>query len=153
FFRTLGVATWLGRDFDDREDQPSAARVVMLSYSSWQTRYGGQREIIGRTVTFDGDTYTIIGVLPPELHFAPLGQPEFWTTIHTPNPCEQRRSCHNLYGVGRLKDGVSLEAASADFALIASQLEAQYPDSNRGQGSNVMSLTDVIVGRIRPVLI
>src|SRR5262249_10876619 len=67
--------------------------------------------------------------------------------------CEQRRSCHGLYGVGRLKEGVSLENASADFALIAKQLEAQYPDSNRGQGSNIVALGEVIVGRIRPVLL
>jgi len=153
FLRTLGVAPWLGRDFRDGEDQPSAARVVILSYSSWQNRYGGKREIIGQSVSFDGDTYAIIGVLPPEFHFAPLGQPEFWTTIHTPNSCEQRRSCHNLYGVGRFKDGISLVGALADFALIASQLEAQYPDSNRGQASNVVLFADIVVGRIRPMLI
>src|ERR1051326_141059 len=110
FFRTLGVAPWLGRDFLESENQPSAARVVILSYSCWQNRYGGQRGIIGQSVVFDGDAYTIIGVLPTEFHFAPLGGPEFWTTIHTPNGCERQRSCHGLYGVGRLKDGVSLEA-------------------------------------------
>src|ERR1051326_2343725 len=85
FFRTLGVAPWLGRDFLESENQPSAARVVILSYSCWQNRYGGQRGIIGQSVVFDGDAYTIIGVLPTEFHFAPLGGPEFWTTIHTPN--------------------------------------------------------------------
>jgi len=153
FFRTLGVAPWLGRDFRADEDQPSAPRVVILSYASWQTRYGGKREIVGQNVTFDGNTYSIIGVLPPEFHFAPVGQPEFWTTIHTPNGCEQRRSCHNLYGIGRLRDGVSLEATSADFAVIARQLEARYPDSNHGQASNVVPFADIVVGRIRPVLI
>jgi predicted permease len=152
FFRTLGVSPRLGRDFRDGENQPSAPRVVILSDSSWQSRYGGRHDVLGHTVTFDGDTYTIVGVLPPDFHFAPVGTAEFWTTIHTPTACEQRRSCHNLYGVGRLKD-VSIDAASADFALVANQLESQYPDSNRGQGSNVVPLTDVVVGRIQSVLI
>ncbi len=153
FFRTLGVSPILGRDFADGEDQPSAERVVMLSYSSWQNRFGGRSAALGQTVNLDGDPYTIVGVLPADFHFAPSGRAEFWTAIHADNSCEKRRSCHDLYGVGRLKDGVSMETAAADFALIASQLEAQYPDSNRGQVSNIIPLSDVIVGRIRPVLI
>ncbi len=153
FFRTLGVSPALGRDFTDGEDQPSAARVVMLSYSSWQNRFGGNSGALGQTVNLDGDQYTIVGVLPADFHFAPSARAEFWTAIHADNSCEKRRSCHDLYGVGRLKDGVSMESAAADFALIASQLEAQYPDSNRGQISNIVPLSDVIVGRIRPVLI
>lgn len=63
-----------------------------------------------------------------------------------------RRSCHNLYGLARLKDGVSLQAASADTAIIAAQLEKQYPDSNRGQGAKVVPLPEIIVGEIRPIL-
>jgi macrolide transport system ATP-binding/permease protein len=153
FFRTLGVSPMLGRDFVDGEDQLTAPRVVILSYATWQTRYGGRRDIIGQTITFDGDTSTIIGVLPADFHFAPAGRAEFWEAMHATTSCEQRRSCHDLYGVGRLKDGISMETASADFALIARQLEAQYPDSNRGQGSNIFALTDVVVGRIRPFLI
>jgi macrolide transport system ATP-binding/permease protein len=153
FFRTLGVSPAIGRDFADGEDQPSAARVVILSYPSWQNRYGGKREAIGQTMTLDGEPYTIIGILPPDFHFAPSGSAEFWSALHTTHGCEDRRSCHDLYGIGRLKDGVSMESAAADFALIASQLEAQYPDSNRGQASNVVPLGVVIVGRIRPVLI
>jgi macrolide transport system ATP-binding/permease protein len=153
FFRTLGVSPMLGRDFVDGEDQPSSPRVVILSYATWQTRFGGKREAIGQTITFDSDTSTIVGVLPPDFHFSPVGRAEFFAAMHATTSCEKRRSCHDLYGVGRLKEGVSMENAATDFALIASQLEAQYPDSNRGQASNVLPLTDVIVGRIRPFLI
>ena len=153
FFRTLGVSPMLGRDFVDGEDQLSAPRVVILSYAAWQARFGGKREAIGQTITFDSDTSTIVGVLPPDFHFSPVGRAEFFAAMHATTSCEKRRSCHDLYGVGRLKDGVSMENAAADFALIASQLEAQYPSSNRGQASNVLPLTDVIVGRIRPFLI
>ena len=125
---------------------------MILSYSTWQTRYGGRQDVIGQAVVFDGSPFIIVGALPPDFHFAPAGRAEFWTAIHATSSCDRRRSCHGLYGIGRLKDGVPLEATSADFALIAAQLEKQYPDSNRGQGSNILPLSEVIVGRIRPVL-
>jgi macrolide transport system ATP-binding/permease protein len=153
FFRTLGVSPMLGRDFVDGEDQPAAQPVVILSYATWQTRYGGRRDAIGQTITFDGTASLVVGILPPDFHFSPVGRAEFWSAMHATTSCEKRRSCHDLYGVGRLKDGVSLDNAAADFALIASHLEAQYPDSNHGQASNIAPLTEVIVGRIRPVLI
>ncbi len=153
FFRTLGVNPLLGRDFADGEDLPGAPRTVMLSYAAWQKRYGGKREVLGQTVVLSGDPTIIIGVLPSEFHFAPVGQPEFWTALHAGGQCEDRRSCHNLFGLARLKDGVSLEMASANVRSIAQQLERQYPDSNRGQGSNLTPLTEVIVGNIRPILL
>lgn len=153
FFRTLGVTPALGRDFYAGEDLPSAPRTVLLSYAAWQKRYGGKEDVLGRTVTLDGFPNVIIGVLPREFHFAPAEPAEFWTALHASGSCEQRRSCHNLYGVARLKDGVTVETALADVTLIAQQLEKQYPDSNRGQGAAVMALSEVIVGEIRPILL
>jgi predicted permease len=92
-------------------------------------------------------------VLPPGFAFAPEGQAEIWTPLQPTGPCERRRSCHFLIGVGRLKDGVSLDAALAETTTIARQLEAQYPDSNRDQGASVRSLTEATVGELRPILI
>jgi predicted permease len=153
FLRTLGVAPILGRDFRPGEDLPTAPRTVLLSYSAWQKRYGGQSDVLGQAVTLNGDPNTIIGVLPRDFQFAPAGSPEFWTTLHAASPCDQRRSCHNLFGVARLKDGVSVQAAEANMIGIARQLEQQYPDSNRGQGAAVAALGETIVGAIRPVLL
>ena len=65
---------------------------------------------------------TIIGVLPASFQFAPRGKAEFWATLHTLTSCEKRRSCHNLYGVARLKDGVTVQMALADMTSIAKQL-------------------------------
>ena len=151
FFRTLGVAPILGRDFRAGEDLPAAPRAVILSYAAWQSRYGGEASILGRTV-IERRANVIVGVLPRDFHFAPAEPADFWTTLHASNSCDLRRSCHNLYGVGRLKDGVPVQTAAAEMASIAQQLEKQYPDSNRGQGAAVVALTDVIVGRIRPML-
>lgn len=153
FFRALGVAPALGRDFRPGEDLPGAPRTVMLSYAVWQKRYGGRPDVVGQKVILDNAAYLIIGVLPADFHFAPLGPAEFWAPLNATGSCEKRRSCHNLYGVARLKDGVSLQAALADTSAIAQQLEKQYPDSNRGQGANVAALTEVIVGDVRPILL
>ena len=153
FFRVLGVTPVLGRDFYDGEGQPGAADTVMVTYATWQTRFGGRRDILGQTVTLDGKPNTIIGVLPASFQFAPRGKAEFWATVHTLTSCEKRRSCHNLYGVARLKDGVTVQMALADMTSIAKQLEVQYPVSNRGQGASVMPLYEEIVGDIRPILL
>ena len=150
FFRALGVAPILGRDFAPGEDTESMPRTVILSYAAWQKRFAGQTDVLGQTVTLDGYPNTIIGVMPPEFHFAPAEPAEFWAAEHNQNQC---RGCHSLFGLGRLKDGVSLQAAAAEMTAIAKQLELQYPDSNRGQGTSVYSLTDVIIGDIRPILL
>ena len=153
FFRTLGVAPILGRDFTDGEDTPGGPRNVLLSYTTWQNRYGGRSDVLGQNVTLAGQPTTIIGVLPRDFHFAPVGKPEFWNTLHGTGSCAERRGCHNLFAVARLQDGVSLQAAQDNTRAVAAQLEQQYPDSNRGQGSSVILLTDAIVGDLRPILL
>jgi predicted permease len=153
FFRTLGVAPILGRDFTAGEDAPAAPDTAILSFPAWQEYFGGKRDVIGRTVTLSGIPFTIIGVLPKSFEFALRGRSDFWTTLRGTAPCEKRRSCHNLYGVARLKDGVSVATALAEMQSIAGQLERQYPDSNRGQGASVQRLADVTVGQVRPILL
>jgi ABC-type antimicrobial peptide transport system permease subunit len=155
FFRTLGVVPLLGRDFYSGEDLLSAPRTVILSYSTWQKRFGGRKDIVGQSISLSGTPYTIAGVLPDSFEFAPRNTVEFWTTMHpgASNSCDLRRSCHGLTGVARLKDGGSIAAALADTKAIAQQLERQYPDSNHGPGATVESLTDAFVGNIRPILL
>ena len=153
FFRVLGVKPVLGRDFYAGEDQPGAAETVILSYDTWQSRFGGRKDVIGQTVKLSGIPNTIIGVLPASFQFAPQGKAEFWATLRTLTSCEKRRSCHNLYGVARLKDGVTVQEALADMTGVAKQLERQYPGSNRDQGASVMPLYEEIVGDIRPLLL
>jgi predicted permease len=153
FFRTLGVTPVLGRDFYAGEDLPSAPQAVMLSYATWQKRYGGRKDVIGQTVTLSGMPSTIVGVLPRGFQFAPRNTAEFWSALHANSSCELRRSCHNMYGIARLKDGVSVQAALAEMTGIAQQLERQYPDSNRGQGASVVPFAEIVVGDVRPILL
>jgi macrolide transport system ATP-binding/permease protein len=151
FFRTLGVSPVLGRDFRAGEDSPAAPRTAMLSYAAWQKRYAGKAALLGQTVTLNGAPNTIIGVLPRDFHFAAAGEPEFWTALHASNSCYPQRGCHSLHGLARLRDGISLQTADANIKLIAGELEKQY-SSNRGQGGSVVSLTELEVGHIRPIL-
>jgi macrolide transport system ATP-binding/permease protein len=153
FFRTLGVSPLLGRDFYAGEDLPEAPRTVILSYAAWQARFGGKSEIVGQSITLNEFPHVIVGVLPENFHFAPMEDGEFWTTLHPGGMCDQRRSCHYLKGVARLKEDVSIEAALADVTRIAKDLEAQYPDSNRDQGATVVPLSAIIVGDVKPILL
>ena len=153
FFHTLGITPELGRDFYAGEDLPAAPRTVILSYAAWQKRYSGRNNVVGEAVTLSGIPYTIVGVLPRQFQFAPRGNAEFWTTLHASDSCALRRSCHNLNGVGRLKDGLSVEMARANMKTIARQLELQYPADNRDQGASVLPLSEVFVENIRPILL
>jgi macrolide transport system ATP-binding/permease protein len=153
FFHTLGVRPMLGRDFYSGEDLLSAPRTAMLSYAAWQKRYGGKPEVIGQTVVLDEHPTTLIAVLPQDFHFAPAEPAEFWVALQAESECDLRRSCHGLYGVARLQDGVSLQVATEDAKSIAQQLAQLYPPSNTGQSAAVADLASTIVGNIRPILL
>lgn len=153
FFRTLGIVPALGRDFYAGEDAAGTPNTVILSYGAWQNRFGGSKDVIGRKIVLSGIPNTIVGVLPKDFQFALRSNAEFWAPLRSTGSCEVRRSCHNLEGIARLKDGVSIENALAGTKLIAQRLERQYPDSNRGQGAYVVPLAEAIAGRIRPILL
>ncbi|MEO5824198.1 MAG: ABC transporter permease, partial [Vicinamibacteraceae bacterium] len=152
FFRTLGIHPILGRDFSAGESSSAGARVAIITYRTWRERFGSDSRVVGRSVTLSGESHTIVGVLPATFQYAPSEGAEFWTPIDATGGCLARRSCHSLDGIGRLKPGVTIEAAGAAMTVIARQLERQYPDSNRDQGAFVGPLAEVIVGNIRPTL-
>lgn len=153
FFRTLGVSPMLGRDFYPGEDLPKAPNTVILTYGAWQKRFGGRKDAVGETIDLSGVPYTIVGILPQSFQFAPEGQAEFWATLHPTDSCSVRRSCHDLVGIGRLQEGVTVPEALANMTAIARQLEIQYPADNRGQGAYVKSLSDDVVSDVRPILL
>jgi predicted permease len=153
FFATLGVQPVLGRDFLPGEDKPGGAKLVMLTYGTWMKRFGGRRDVMGQAVSLDGDPYTIVGVLPQNFAFQPRANAEFWTALGDKTGCEKRRSCHNLYGVGRLRNGVTVEMALADLQQIAAHLAIQYPGSNKDQSASVQPLSELIIGQVRPILL
>lgn len=152
FFQTLGVTPLLGRLFTSADDTPAGTRAVVLPYDTWQRLFGGRADIIGESVTLDNNAYTVIGVLPRKFQFAPRAA-ELWVTVHDLGPCETDRKCRPFYGLARLKDGVSVSAATADTNAIAARLRLQFPLTNQEQGARVMPLSESITGDIRPILL
>ncbi len=158
FFRVLGVTPLLGTDFSSRsatEDLQAVPSTVILSYPAWQEWFGGKPDVLGKTVTLNGEAYTVIGVLPRSFQFAPTGATEFWTTLHpyAGNPCTSGRGCAVMGVVARLKNGITLQQASTDAQAISAQEARRYPDPDRNRGASVVPLSQAILGNIRPVLL
>ncbi|MBA2341405.1 MAG: ABC transporter permease [Pyrinomonadaceae bacterium] len=157
FFPTLGVQPQAGRFFTPDEDQPGAERVIVLSYGLWQSRYGGDREVTGRSIQYNGEKWTVVGVMPAELDFygqnnlnnqffIPLGHLAAQEFMHD-------RNSHVVFVTARMKSGVGLERARAEMGTIAARLGAQYPASNAGNGVALRSLLDDHVGAAKPALL
>ena len=155
FFRTLGVAPAIGRDFHAGEDRPEAPPTVILSHAAWQKRFGGRADVIGQSVTLNGDSSRHRRRPPPGLSIrAREARPSSGRRCARPTAAICAGAATTSEGSARLADGVSIETARADDGRRSrKQLETQYPDTNRDQGASVMSLSDVIVGDIRPVLL
>jgi macrolide transport system ATP-binding/permease protein len=152
FFRTLGVAPALGRDFQKGEDLPGAAATVILSHRAWVTRFGGAAGVLGTPMVLNAEPHTIIGVLPPSFHFAPFEPAEVYRTLRGTNGCDRSRGCHNLTAIARLRDGISPDMAVAGMTTIARQLEQQYPETNRSQGVVVMPIASALLGDTESIL-
>ncbi|HET9280816.1 MAG TPA: ABC transporter permease [Candidatus Angelobacter sp.] len=151
FFQTIGVQPAAGRDFRAGEDLASAPRTVMISYSWWQKHFGG-KNVIGQSLSLDEEQNTIVGVLPADFHFAPVGDPDVWVTLHAEGPF-LRRNLYWLGVLGHLKPGISRESATTAMNVIAARLEKAYPSSNDKLRTAIVPLNEVIVGQIRPILL
>ena len=128
FFRTLGVTPILGRDFrPERRPGQRRLRPVLLSYAAWQRRFGGRSDVIGQTVILDGQPNTIIGVLPAASISRPLSPPTSGPPSAPTAAARRYRACHNLFGIARLKPGVTFASAFADIKTVADNLARQYP--------------------------
>jgi putative ABC transport system permease protein len=142
-FPLLGVRPLLGRVFRDEEAKPGApARVVLLSYALWQTRFGGDRGVVGRTLNLGGTSYEVIGVMPPDLVFP--GNPELWEPL-APSPSAQRGD-RRLGVIGRLAPNVTLARSLDEMRSVARDLARQYPETNGEWGANVTSLQAWLIG-------
>jgi putative ABC transport system permease protein len=158
FFPTLGVKPHLGRFFNEEEDKPGATAVIVLGYDLWQRRFGADPNLIGKTVFYNSEIWTVVGVTPADFDFygqnnlsndffIPLGrQGADWEFMG------DRRS-HTVWVTARLKPGVAIDQARAQMKSIAVQLEKEYPASNTGAGVGLTSFLDNYVGRARYALL
>ena len=153
FLRTLGIEPIMGRDFVADDDRPGATPTVMLSYGLWTRRFGNDRSIVGKQITLNDQSYTVIGVTPQDLQYSldadvniPIGlQAERF---------KARGSDPGINAVARLKPNVLLEQAETELNLLYAQLERQYPDNNTGRRVYLTPLHESFVGSVRqPLLI
>ncbi len=154
FFSTLGVTPVLGRTFRADDDQVGAAPVVVLGGGFWRQKFGASLEITGKSLTLNGTSYRIVGVIPASFTFygqdrdvyTPIGQwndPSF----------RDRRVDVSAHGIGRLKPGVTLSRAKADMDGIAQNLAVAYPEADKAVGITLVSMKEDIVGNVQPLLI
>lgn len=153
FFSVLGVEPSLGRTFSPGEDARGAPLTVVLSHAAWQRRFGGNTGVLGQSLTFGNTAATIIGVLPANFQFAPVGDVEIWIPLQPTNNEASRRFMHGTNVIARLKEGVGVEEAGTGMSLIAAQIEQNHHDSHAGTGIILVPLREQIVGEIRPILL
>ena len=151
-FTTLQVKPMLGRVILPEDDKPDGERVVVLSHGLWQRRFGNDPQVIGQSLILNGQSYTVIGVMPPEFEF-PNARPALWMPLSLSTEAMQNRRSHYLYTRARLKPGVTLEQAQAEMDTIAARLRQQYPDTNTDRGVRLVPLHADAVEFARPALL
>jgi putative ABC transport system permease protein len=157
-FSLLGIRPVLGRTFRPEEDRLGAAPVAILSAGLWKRRFGARRDIIGQSIELNGKDYTIVGVIPADLHFLRF-QDSFFDDVFVPvgqwdNPLlRDRRFSLGMQAVARLRPGVTLSEAQAEMNEIAHGLLAAYPDQLNGMGIGAGSMKELVGGEIRPALL
>jgi putative ABC transport system permease protein len=162
YFRLLGAAPALGRDFTPEDDRGQIGYVVIISYDLWRKRFGGDPGVIGKTVRLDDDPMTIIGIMPRGFrHVLESGTSpmEVWAPIALDNPDTEFLNVRNarVYDlIGRLKPGRTVEEARAEFGMLAARLQAQYPEvypAAQGWHPVAQPLAEQVVGDVRPALL
>ncbi len=151
FFSVLGARPLLGRTWAQGEDEPGKDRVVVLSYGIWQSRFEGDRNILGKQITLNDRKYDVVGVMPAGFHYP--AESELWIPLDVDSKHLGERGSHWLNAVGRLKPGITLQQAQAEMTLIAARLEQQYPDSNHRVGASLVGMHDDTVGESRTSLL
>ena len=151
FFRAIGIAPAMGRDFDAADDRPGASPVVILSYRIWQDLLGGDSTAIGKSVRLGGENFAVIGVTPPNFTFSRAA--DAWVPLRTAEDPSDRASAFGV--IGRLRSGVPYELAKQDLDGINEHIRKNYPaviDPDE-VGTIVTSFQESMVGDIRPLLL
>jgi predicted permease len=151
FFSTLGLQPAIGRNFSLNEDKPGASKVVILSHSLWQRRYGGALDILERDIVLNGEKYRVVGVMPANFQFLQryIG---LWVPATLRAEKLIDRNNHYLTVVGRLKPGITVEQAQADILTISQRIARDYPDEAEGLASVVVPLREQLAGKVHQPL-
>jgi putative ABC transport system permease protein len=158
-FQVLGARPALGRTLLPGDGAAGGQSVAVISHRLWQRRFGGTPDVVGKTVVLNGAGATIVGVMPPDFKWfikenSLSGKPaEVWVPLELPDQLRTGRRGRYLSAVARLKPGVTFEQARSEMDTVASRLEAQYPEVDKGWGASVVPLREQLAGEIRPALL
>ena len=156
-FPMLDAKPALGRVFSAEEDQPGAAPVIVLSYGLWQRRFNSDPKISGQEIIIGGRTATVLGVMPADFKFPVQAERvDYWSPLSSDPgiaPLLTARGMRFLPVIASLKPNITLRQAEAEMNTLASQLAAQYPETNTGGSVHLESLHEDLVGDIRPALL
>ena len=154
FFPLFGAQPLLGRTFSTEEDRPGGNKVAVLSYSLWQSRYGGDRQILNRDIQLNGEKHTVIGVMPPSFQFFERDV-RLWVPLALDQEELANRGGHYLKVVARLKPGVTIAQAQADMNAVMRHIAVDHPgETMEGKlGAVVLPLREQMVGEARGSLI
>ena len=155
FFKLLGIRPLSGRAFDEREDSAGANRVTVISYELWKNRLNGDPNFVGKTLTLDGVSYSVIGILSPKFNFFDKQVDAYLPVcLHGADDQWTQRGIHpDLLVLARLRAGISLEVARSDMKLIMERLEQSYPSSNTGLTATVTTLYQYRYGSTETILV
>ena len=145
YFNVFAVAPFLGRTFTPDEDTPGKEHVVVLSHRLWAAQFGSDPKIVGKSLTLNGEPYTVIGVMPARSAFDRSFN-QLWRPLAF-KPSERTRNFHWLGVVARLKPGVTIEKARSELDAIGARIAVDFPDSNKGWGVSTLRYMDVVVGQ------
>jgi putative ABC transport system permease protein len=148
FFDVLGARPLLGRVFQEGDDKPGAAKLVVLSHAFWTRRFQAAPAVVGRTVLLSGVAHTVVGVMPAGFRF-PAGDIDVWRTL-TMNP-PTRRGPYYTTGMARLKPGVGIDELRANLGIVAAGLKRQYPGPEDWT-LDAVPLQEAMVGDVRQIL-
>ena len=151
FFALLRVAPVLGRTFTPDEDRPGEGHVVVLGYNFWRDHFASDRNIVGRGILLDGETYSVVGVMPETFRFPSWGK--IWIPLAWTDETRAVRGNHNYLVISRLKKGVDIRQAQAELSAICTRLEQLYPEDDKGWGAVIQPLREELVGDVRPALL
>ena len=151
FFALLRVAPVLGRTFTPDEDRPGEGHVVVLGYNFWRDYFASDRNIVGRGILLDGETYSVVGVMPETFRFPSWGK--IWIPLAWTDETRAVRGNHNYLVISRLKKGVDIRQAQAELSAICTRLEQLYPEDDKGWGAVIQPLREELVGDVRPALL
>ncbi|MBF5045176.1 ABC transporter permease [Aggregicoccus sp. 17bor-14] len=152
-FALAGVQPLLGRTFLPGEDAPGAAPVAVLGEGLWRRRFGADPGVLGRSITLDGTSVTVVGVMPATFRFLPTSDAELFVPFVPSEQVATSRGSHGLAVVGRLRPAVSLEAANTELREVARRIEQANPDAQTGRSASAVSLTRTVVQGVQPALL